>query len=167
VPFLAALRATAGSAPFPRLAERHGPPADYCRDRCFGGMLKPLHDPYVGKVSFPGDSKSPFRPHNQASSRSNESRSAFARSLSLDQWIDEIETRFLYDITNRIDSLPFREPLKSTLAKFGVESEDFSPPCLVDWDIYTVSIRGEICSLPFTGWFFVHYPAWRLFDSWS
>jgi hypothetical protein len=35
----------------------------------FARPLKPLHHPLFGKVSFPGDSKLSFRPHNQAVSK--------------------------------------------------------------------------------------------------
>jgi hypothetical protein len=45
------------------------------------------------------------------------------------------------DIANRIDSLPFRDPIKSTLAKFGVE--ELSWPVQVDWDINSISFRDE------------------------
>jgi hypothetical protein len=36
----------------------------------------------LSEISFPGNSKSPFRPHNQSFSRINLSRAAFARSRS-------------------------------------------------------------------------------------
>ena len=36
----------------------------------------------LSEISFPGNSKSPFRPHNQSFSRSKLSRAAFARSRS-------------------------------------------------------------------------------------
>ena len=41
-----------------------------------------------------------------------------------------------------------------------VESEGLSP-CLVDWDIYTVSILGETSSLPFTACFFATTRPWH------
>ena len=46
----------------------------------------------------------------------------YARSLSLPQWLDEIEIRFFHAIKEQIDSLPFRAPIKETVAKCGVES---------------------------------------------
>jgi hypothetical protein len=73
----------------------------------------------------------------------------YARSLSVAQWVDEMETRFFHAIKEQIDSLPFRAPLKSTVAKCGVEPEGLFS-CLIDWDIYTVSILGETSSLTFT-----------------
>jgi hypothetical protein len=83
----------------------------------------------------------------------------YARSLSLDQWPDEIGTRFVKDFANRIDSLPFRDPIKSTLATFGIEGLCW--PVLVDWDIYTISFeRPEITSLTFSAWFFATAPPW-------
>jgi hypothetical protein len=83
------------------------------------------------------------------------------RSLSVAQWVDEIEIRFFHAIKEQIDSLPFRAPIKETVAKCGVEPDDFSPPCVVDWDIYTVSIRGEMTSITFTGWFFATTRPWH------
>ena len=59
----------------------------------------------------------------------------YARSLSVEQWVDEIGARFVKAIQQEVNSLPLREPIKSTLAKCGVEPESLSP-CLVDWDIY-------------------------------
>jgi len=44
------------------------------------------------------------------------------RSLSVAQWVDEIEIRFFHAIKKQVDSLPFRAPLKETVAKCGVES---------------------------------------------
>ena len=84
----------------------------------------------------------------------------YARSLSLDQWVDEIEARFVRVIEQEINSLPFRTPLKETVAKCGVESEGLSP-CLVDWDIYSISFSAEITSLTFTGWFFAVTRPWH------
>jgi hypothetical protein len=81
----------------------------------------------------------------------------YARSLSLDQWPDEIHTRFVADFANRIDSLPLRDPIKGALAKFGIEPPEF---CQVDWDIYTIAIQGEKTSLTFSGWFFATIPSW-------
>jgi hypothetical protein len=82
----------------------------------------------------------------------------YARSLSWEQWPDEIDVRFVPDIANRINALPLREPIKSTLATFGIEG--LSWRVLTDWDIYTVSIHGEITSLTFSAWFFATAPPW-------
>jgi len=84
----------------------------------------------------------------------------YARSLSVEQWVDEIGARFVKAIQQEVNSLPLREPIKSTLAKCGVEPESLSP-CLVDWDIYNASVLGETASLTFTDWFFVITRPWH------
>ena len=83
----------------------------------------------------------------------------YARSLTLNQWPDEIGTRFVQDIANRIDSLPLYDPtIKATLAKFGVT--ELSWPVLVDWDINSISFRGEMTVFIFSAYFFVETPTW-------
>jgi len=83
----------------------------------------------------------------------------YARSLTLNQWPDEIGTRFVQDIANRIDSLPLYDPtIKATLAKFGVT--ELSWPVLVDWDINSISFRGEMTLFIFSAYFFVETPTW-------
>jgi hypothetical protein len=78
----------------------------------------------------------------------------YARSLTPNQWPDEIGTRFVQDIANRIDSLPLYDPtIKATLAKFGVTELDW--PTLVDWDINTISFRDEMTLLDFSAYFFI------------
>jgi hypothetical protein len=83
----------------------------------------------------------------------------YARSLSLEQWRDEIGLRFVQDICNRIGSLPLYDPsIKATLAKFGVT--ELSWPVLVDWDVNTVSFRDEMTALAFAAYFFVETASW-------
>src|SRR5262249_7521437 len=82
----------------------------------------------------------------------------YARSLSLDQWPDQIHARFVEDFANRIDSMPFRNPIKSELARFGVV--ELSWPVLVDWDINSISFRDDSTLFIFSGYFFVEVPSW-------
>jgi hypothetical protein len=81
----------------------------------------------------------------------------YARSLSDEQWIDEIRTRFLDAINREIESLPFREPLRSTLEHFDVDLSDLF---FTQWDIYTMSVSEQSSSLTFTAWFFADSPEW-------
>jgi len=100
-----------------------------------------------------------FRPHNATQKIMQPWSTQYARSLSLSQWIDEIHTRFVQDIANRIDSLPLYDPtIKATLAKFGVT--ELSWPVLVDWDINSISFRGEMTLFIFSAYFFVETPTW-------
>src|SRR6516164_9319336 len=83
----------------------------------------------------------------------------YARSLSLDQWIDEILGRFIQDFANRIDSLPLHDPLiKATLAKFAVQTLDW--PTMVDWDINSISFRGDCTLFLFSAYFFIETGDW-------
>ena len=100
-----------------------------------------------------------FRPHNATQKIMQPWSTQYARSLSLSQWIDEIHTRFVQDIANRIDSLPLYDPtIEATLAKFGVM--ELSWPVLVDWDINSISFRGEMTVSIFSAYFFVETPSW-------
>ena len=71
--------------------------------------------------------------------------------------MDEIEARFVLAIEQQINSLPFRDPLKETVTKCGVE--EFSPPVLVDWDIYSISFSEEITFAHLYRLVFCHHSA--------
>jgi hypothetical protein len=84
----------------------------------------------------------------------------YARSLSLNQWPDEIHHRFVAGFANRIDAMLLHDPtIKVELAKFGVE--DLSWPMSADWDINTISFQGDdVTVFNFSAWFFVETASW-------
>jgi hypothetical protein len=85
----------------------------------------------------------------------------YARSLTKDQWHDEIKRRFLDDITREIESSPFREPLRSVLEQLDVDFQGEHAFPVWNWDIYTVSTFEENSLLRFTAWFYAGTSPWH------
>jgi hypothetical protein len=83
---------------------------------------------------------------------------SYARSLSKEQWEDEIRSRFFDAIRREIESGPFREPLRSFLEKLNVNFAG-KHPFLFSWDIYSALVVEDKSQLKFTAWFYaITYP---------
>jgi hypothetical protein len=81
----------------------------------------------------------------------------YARSLSAAQWTEEIGTRFVQAIADHFNSLPLRDPIATELARYGAELDR---EAIVEWNLYSVSIRGELTEFTFVAWFFATVPPW-------
>ena len=82
-----------------------------------------------------------------------------ARSLTKDQWTDELRTRFWKNILRKITSLAVREPVRLALEQHSLEAlgdDEYS-----NWKIYNVSISGEISSLSVIAYFWQVAPPWQ------
>jgi hypothetical protein len=83
----------------------------------------------------------------------------YARSLTKDQWTDELSTRFMDDIRREITSLAAREPVRLALEQHSLEP--LSDNEYSNWKIYNVSISGEISSLSVIAYFWQVAPPWQ------
>ena len=84
---------------------------------------------------------------------------AYARSLTKDQWTGELESRFFDDICREITSLAVRKPVCLALEQHSLEAlgdDEYS-----NWKIYNVSILGEISSFFVTAYFWQVAPSWQ------
>ena len=84
-----------------------------------------------------------------------------ARSLTKDQWTDELSTRFMDDIRREITSLAVRKPVSLALEQHSLEPLGDNEHS--NWKIYNVSISGEISSLSVTAYFWQVAPPWQDF----
>ena len=82
-----------------------------------------------------------------------------ARSLTKDQWTDELSARFMDDICREITSLAVREPVRLALEQHSLESLGDNEHS--NWKIYNVSISGEISSFFLTAYFWQVAPPWQ------
>jgi hypothetical protein len=83
----------------------------------------------------------------------------YARSLTKDQWTDELYSRFMEDLCAEIDSWAVREPVRLALEKHSLDSLDGYQHS--NWKIYDVSISGEISSLYVNAYFWISSPSWN------
>jgi hypothetical protein len=83
----------------------------------------------------------------------------YARSLTKNQWTDELGKRFMDDICREITSLAVREPVRLALQQHSLEP--FGDNEHSNWKIYNVSISGEISSFFVTAYFWQVAPSWQ------
>ena len=83
----------------------------------------------------------------------------YARSLTKDQWTDELDNRFFDDIRREITSLAVREPVRLALERHSLEPLGDNEHS--NWKIYNVSISGEISSFSVTAYFWQVAPPWQ------
>jgi hypothetical protein len=76
--------------------------------------------------------------------------SDYARSLTKDQWVGIIETRFL-EINREIESFALAEPMRSTLVRHSLEP--FTENELCEWNFHNVRVSGGISTLAVTAYF--------------
>jgi len=82
-----------------------------------------------------------------------------ARSLTKDQWTDELRTRFMDDIRPEITSLAVREPVRLALDQHSLEALGDNEHS--NWKIYNVSISGEISPFFVFAYFWQVTPPWQ------
>jgi hypothetical protein len=82
-----------------------------------------------------------------------------ARSLTKNQWTDELSMRFMDDICREITSLAVREPVRLALEQHSLEALGDNEHS--NWKIYNVSISGEISSFFVTAYFWQVAPPWQ------
>src|ERR1700738_3765485 len=75
---------------------------------------------------------------------------AYALSLTKDQWTDEISERFFDDIAHEIASFPFREPARAIVDLLSLDTDH---PFHSNWKIYGVSITVDVAWLFLTAIF--------------
>ena len=82
-----------------------------------------------------------------------------ARSLTKNQWTDELSMRFMDDICREITSLAVREPVRLALEQHSLEALGDNEHS--NWKIHNVSISGEISSFFVTVYFWQVAPPWQ------
>ena len=83
----------------------------------------------------------------------------YARSLTKDQWTDELQRRFMNDIWREMNSLAVRKPVCLALDTKGLEP--LGDDAHSNWKIYNVSVSGEISSLSVIAYFWQTAPEWQ------
>ena len=83
----------------------------------------------------------------------------YARSLTKDQWTDELWGRFFDDIRREITSFAVREPVRLALEQHSLEQLAENEHS--NWKIYNVSVSGEISSFSVTAYFWQVAPPWQ------
>ena len=86
-----------------------------------------------------------------------------ARSLTKNQWTDELSMRFMDDICREITSLAVREPVRLALEQHSLEALGDNEHS--NWKIYNVSISGEISFFFVTAYFWQVAPPWQDIES--
>ena len=69
----------------------------------------------------------------------------YARSLTLDQWTDELNNHFLQKIDREVRTFPFREPVRSIIETLSLENDEYA-----NWYVHSVSFSADSCDFPTT-----------------
>ena len=64
----------------------------------------------------------------------------YARSLTLDQWTDELNNHFLQKIDREVRTFPFREPVRSIIETLSLENDEYA-----NWYVHSVSFSADSC----------------------